>query len=207
MSRKRFYHIQIWFLDSNLQTSAENLTNYFLDKTIQGCNQALAIAHMYFGGIRSAHSYKYYYDPSRVDETMSKLFPGWPSKVTPKRISHGSAESKWTRQCLEHYNYILAYYRILLEEYYFRFKRSNKYESLCTWFEEAGPPDALVKAKLAKISLPWKNLNPRNRTKDIICGYRTQYFYTLKLNIFLEYKSSQRDIPLWLLEFNEKNIC
>ncbi len=77
--------------------------------------QALICTRFYFIGLRNKKFYKYYFDKERKEETMERFFPLWPLKQSPKFMQYTSKESKWTRKCKEHYDYIKQYLDILLE--------------------------------------------------------------------------------------------
>lgn len=203
---KKQYPIQIWFLDADLQKSASYLTNKLLCKTINGCVQALLAARFYYIGIRSPKFYKYYFDKDRKIETLDRFFPCWPLKTKPMYNQYNSKTSKWARKCLEHYNYIKTYLDILLNEYSYRYKTSHKMVVFLNWLECDAPTLNIPLAKLSKITLPWKNLNPKYRRKNIIDGYILQYksvidnYGGVKIDDF-----KNRDIPEFLI-FNKISL-
>lgn len=51
--------------------------------------------------------------------------------------------------------------------------------------------------ELKKITIPWKNLDPKYRKKDIIDGYR-MYYRSLIYDPIGQYNDVPRDIPEWI---------
>ena len=56
----------------------------------------------------------------------------------------------------------------------------------------------MKEAKLSKICLPWKNINPKYRSKDVIAAYRKQYKAYIGHPIEA-YADTPRDIPEWIM--------
>ena len=207
---KKAYPIQIYFLDNNLELSAQYQTNKSLSKSINGCIQALLATRFYFIGIRNKKYYKYYFDKLRYDETMDRFFPLWPIKQKPSFIQYMSKESKWTRKCAEHYNFIKNYLDILFCEYLYRFGKDHKSHKIIEWLDFDAPKINIPCANLKQITLPWKVINIRCRRKNIIDGYRLQFMKTLDGNPMEAYLKTKRDIPEFVEKFfnlqNEKYL-
>lgn len=196
MSHPKLYPIQIWFLDDDLQKSAEYQTNKTLMKSIDGCYQALVAARLYFIGIRSKTFFKHYFSKVCLKETMDRFFPLWPLKRLPSFQNYSSKTSKWTRMCLEHYEYVRMYLRDLLDEYQFRFKKEHGLAKFLEWMSTDAPPLEIPEAHLTKISIPWKCLNPKWRRKILVDGYRQQFVHSFEDDdAFKAYQGSCRDIP------------
>lgn len=195
----RSYPIQIWFLDEDFVKSAQSLDNRRLNATISGCIQALVNARFWCAGIRSAKFYKYYFGKDKIIETMDKLFSYWPLRRPPGFLKFSSKESKWTRMCKNHYDYVLRYLDCLFTEYAYRFKREHEEAAFIEWELVDAPKIQLKAANLSKINLPWKNINPKYRSKDIIQSYRRQYKSTIGHPIEA-YADVPRDIPSWLID-------
>lgn len=194
------YPIAIWFLDDNLVTSAQMLTDKALDKTIRCCVQALTAARFYFIGIRNQKFYKFYFSKDKRQETLDRFFPLWPFQKPPLFSGYGSKIGKWTRMCREHYDYIVQYLDILLQEYQYRHKKLHVGSKFYEWLAVDAPQLSIPEAHLKKITVEWKSLNPRHRKKNIIEGYKSQYKAMIdndggpKIGDF-----SNRDIPAFLL--------
>lgn len=197
--RTRQFPVQIWFLDEDLSKSAQMLDNKRLSSTINGCMQALINARFWCAGIRSAKFYKYYFGKDKIMETFDLLFPHWPCTRgrVPGFLKFDSKESKWTRMCKNHYNYVLRYLDCLFTEYAYRFKREHEEAAYIEWEMIYAPKIQLKEAKLSKIVLPWKNINPKYRSKDIIESYRRQYKSIIGHPI-TAYQDVPRDIPEWI---------
>lgn len=197
--------VDIWFLDNDLTLSAQSLTTKKLNKTIFGCYYSLIAARFYAIGIRTSGIYHYRFGKSFVEDTMGKYFIGWPDNEPPKFLKYSSPESKWTRSCLENYNFILKYLAILLDEYYLRTKNQHKFSKFLDWFNEIEPLP-LYSTNNTKIILPWKNLEQKYQKRDIIQGYRLKYMDSVDYNdIIKEYNLSKRDIPTWIIKLRKNN--
>lgn len=198
------YTIQIWFIDDDLKKSAEYLTNSLLNKTINGCYQALVATYFYFYGIRSAKFYKYSFNKDHKAETMDKLFPAWPLKLNPKFANYGSRQSKWCRKCKEHFDYIKTYMQICCDEYEYRTGKAHGLSKFIEWLEYDAPFIKIPIGNVKKINLEWKVLNPKYRRKNIIEGYRLQYKSIIVNNGLKESEFMKRDIPSFLIEKDNK---
>lgn len=199
--RLKTYPIQIWFLDSDMQLSAQQLPDKLLSKTILGCMQALVAARLYCNGIRSMRFYKYYFDKARKDETMDKLFPLWPFSKKPSFQQYGSQASKWCRKCKEHLEFVQEYMRICLEEHLLRFSKEHAVSKFLEWNAVDAPLLNVPEAHLKKIIVPWKVLPPKFRSKDIYSGYKKQLKSVLDKDGGVKIGDyTRRDIPEFLLE-------
>lgn len=192
------YPIQVWFLDEDMQKSASYLTNKLLNKSILGCYQALLSARFYFIGIRNQKAFKWHFDKARKAETMEKFFPAWPLKMRPSFMQYGSRLSKWTRKCDEHVRFIKAYMSELTAEYEYRFGREHGLHKFLVWLDLDAPKLAIPEGHLTKITLEWKSINPRYRSKDIIAAYRTQYKHYLYNDGVKITDFTKRDMPEFL---------
>lgn len=197
----RKYPVQIWFLDEDLIKSAQYQTNKSLLKSISGCMQALISARFYFIGIRNKKFYNYYFDEVHKEETMDRFFPLWPLKQRPKFMQYMSKESKWTRKCFEHYEYIRKYMSILLDEYLYRFSKEHGLAKFIEWLDFDAPKLQIPLAHLSKIILPWKVINIKYRKKDILDGYRLQFIHSLEKKPTAEFLKTKRDIPVFILKY------
>lgn len=202
------YPIHIWFLDDDLQKSAEYLTDKALSKTIGGCVGSLLSTYFYFIGIRSKKFYSYFFSKEQKENTMVEFFPNWPLKKQPLFNAYGRKETKWCRMCRENFDYVKQYLSILLDEYAYRNSSEHEMTSFLQWLEFDMPKIDLPFARIDIIYLPWKVINPRFRRQNIVEGYRLQYMSAFKTtNPFEEYGSCKRDIPKFVLEyFNASNI-
>ena len=129
---------------------------------------------------------------------MDKLFPCWPLRRCPSFIRFGSKETRWTRMCKNHYDYIVRYLELLLDEYAFRYKKEHENAKFAEWERFDAPKISLKEVKLVKIVLPWKNINPKYRSKDIVQSYRRQYKAYIGHPI-TAYSDTPRDIPEWIM--------
>lgn len=187
--------VHIWFLDEDLAKSAEYLINPVLVTTIDGCYAMLVDAVLHVYGIRSKKFLDYYFHLDRRAETMDRFFPNWPFKKLPSLKYYTSRTSKWTRQCGEHFQYVVDYFRVLLTEHEYRFGRRHKLARFLDWLD-CDMPAKLPMAHLKQIYLPWKSLKKKFRNRDIIEGYRRQYMDTYCYEDPIgAYMSSNRDVP------------
>ena len=192
----KFSSVQIWFLDADLQKSAEYLPNDALIKTISGCFQALVCTRFYFAGIRNKKAYKHFFDDDHKDETMEQFFPLWPLKQKPAFTHYTSRTSKWCRMCKEHYDYISKYLDILLLEYEYRYHKPHGLLKFVEWQMVDAPSLPIPVGNLKEINIPWKVLKLRYRRTDIIQGYRIQLMSSFEGDDPLKaYSGSNRDIP------------
>lgn len=202
----KFYPIQIWFLDDDLNKSAEYLTNKELNKSINGCIQAIINTIFYYNGIRSLKFYKYYFSKPRYDSSMDAYFQFWPLKDKPSFKLYTSKTSKWCRQCKEHFEYVRRYLDILFNEFEYRYNKPHKKFRFSEWLDfecKVNIPMANIKS----LVLPWKNLNPKYRRKNIIDGYRLQYIKSFSAeSVFEEFKDSKRDIPEFVTRFYQFDL-
>ena len=131
---------------------------------------------------------------------MDKLFPCWPLKIQPKFQGYGTRQSKWTRKCKEHFDYVKLYMKALLDEYEYRTGKVHGMSKFIEWLEFDAPTIAIPEGKLKKITLEWKVLNPKYRRKDIIEGFRLQYKSILGNDDLKIDDFTKRDVPEWLME-------
>jgi hypothetical protein len=127
--------IYIWFLDKDLQKSAESMTDKALLRSIDGCIGALLSTYFYMIGIRSKKFYDYFFAKDHMQETMDRFFPNWPSNRKPSYAAYSRKESKWCRMCLENYNYVKDYLVVLLEEAAYRDGQEHGLASIQRWIE------------------------------------------------------------------------
>lgn len=200
------YPVQIWFLDDDLNKSAQYLTNKFLVRTISGCMQALITTRFYFIGIRNKKFYDYYFNKERQAETLDRFFPLWPLQQKPKFNKYMSKEGKWTRKCKEHYDYIYKYLGILLDEYQYRFGKEHKLSKFLEWLDFDAPKLNIPEGHLKKIILPWKVINIKYRRKNILDGYRLQFISLLEKEPQEEFLKTKRDIPEFIVKHFSLNF-
>ena len=200
MSHPKRYPIQIWFFNEDLFLSAQQHQDKLLVNSMYGCYRALLCTYFYFYGIRSKKFFDYYFADCRKDATMESLFPCWSLPIKPKFTEYSSRTSKWCRKCKEHFDYIKRYLGILIEEYEYRFDKAHMFSRFIEWIDFDAPKINIPEAKLSKITVEWKVLNPLYRRKDILEGYRLQC-KSILTNAGLDPNFfSKRDVPDWLLE-------
>lgn len=204
---RRYPILQIMFLDEDLIKSAQYLTNKSLVRSISGCMQALIATRFYFIGIRNKKYYDYYFDKIRKDEIMDKFFPLWPLHQRPMFMQYLSKESKWTRKCKEHYDYVKKYFDVLLDEYMYRFGKEHGLNKLSIWLDIDAPQLTIPSAKLSKIILPWKVINIKYRRRDILDSYRLQFMNSLDVKPEVAFLKTKRDIPDFVLKYFKLDIC
>lgn len=198
--------IHIWFLDDDLQKSAEYLTDYALQKTVNGCIGALASTYMYFIGIRSKKFFSHYFSKENVSSTMASIFSGWPGKKKPTFTAYNWRESKWCRSCHENFSYICQYLSILIDECQYRSKDLHGQDAMLQWLENAVRNVDFPYAGIDKIHLPWKCIDPKYRRVDIVAGYRLQFMSMFEDNDpFKAYGACIRDIPQFVLDYFNAN--
>lgn len=140
--------IYIWFLDKDMQKSAEFMTDKALLRSIDGCIGALLSAYFYAIGIRSKKFYDYFFAKERMKDTLDRFFPNWPSSKKPSYAAYNRKESKWCRQCLENYNYAKQYLAILLEEIEYRDGRQPENDNILQWIDYDMPKIDIPRAKI-----------------------------------------------------------
>lgn len=197
---KKTYPIQIWFLDNDLYKSAKYQTNSTLTKSISGCMQSLINVVFYFSGIRSHKIYKHFFSHDIRKESMDKYFPLWPLQQKPFFRQYLTRESKWCRKCFEHVEYTKKYMRILLDEYEYRFNRQHKLINFLEWFENDMPQLSIPYANIETIIIPWKNLDPKYRRKNIVRGYQLMFMSKFTKHPLDEFARTKRDVPDFVIE-------
>lgn len=137
---------------------------------------------------------------------MDRFFPNWPLAKKPSYSAYSRKESKWCRMCLENYDYTKRYLSILLDELSYRDGSRHDGYSILQWIESDMPKISISVAKLDKIYLPWKVVEPRYRRIDAIEGYRQQFMAGFDDgDPFKAYGSCCRDIPKFVLDFFNAN--
>ena len=196
----KFIHPNIIFLDTNLDLSAQYLTNKHLDNCIKSCNDVLLSSLFYMIGIRSKKFHKFYFSGDKRKESMDKWFPTYPLKSGPAFIKYNSQEARWCRKCKNHYDYILRYFESLLNEYAYRFHNDHKLYEMLDFFKmimyeiSVKYGIRVVYIRDLKITLPWKSLPVRYRKKNIIEGYRAYYVHQI-FDPIGDYMGSSRNVP------------
>lgn len=197
MSKKRKYVVHVWFLDTNLATSACMLTDKCLANTITGCVGALVASCLYLAGIRSKKIYSFMFSKEHATQTTNEKFFGWPLSRCPSFNSFSWKESKWCRMCHNNYDITLNYLSVLLDEYIWRHSKAHPASPMLEWASSNELIANFPYVELKDISLPWKSIDPKFRTIDIIGGYRKQYCATQidDGDPFAAYSRCKRDIP------------
>ena len=191
-------NVLIWFLDADLQKSAEYLCDVALDKTVEGCFCALSCAILYFAGIRTKKVHEYLFAKERKAETVDRLFQGWPFVSPPQMKYWTSRACRWARQCGEYFDYAKRYFDILLQEYEYRRRRRHRRAALSEWID-CDMRTKIPAAGVKTVALPWKSLKQKFRRRDVIEGYRLQYDDTFVMGDPVQaYLTSARDIPEFL---------
>lgn len=205
---KKAYSIHIWFLDNDLVASAQMLTDKALKKSIDGCIGALTSTCMYLTGIRNKKICECLFSKDNRQTTLIERFPGWPLKKDPSFSSYSWKESKWCRMCHENLGLTIDYLSILLDEWIWRHSSTFPAHSMIDWARNLPVFIDFPYAGLDKAVLPWKCIDSKFRTEDIISGYRKQYC-AMQIDDgdpFAAYARCKRDIPEFVVEeFNLDN--
>ena len=135
------------------------------------------------------------FDDVHKEETLETHFPMWPLKQKPAFAQYTSKESKWTRKCKEHYDYVKQYFSILLDEYMYRFSKEHGLHKLAEWLDFDAPQLSIPTAKISKVTLPWKSIDVKYRRKNIIDGYRLQFMNSLDAKPDIVFMKTKRDMP------------
>ena len=195
MKHKR-WPVYIWFLDEDLHKSATYLTDKALMKSMNGCIGALVSTYLYLIGIRTKKFYDYFFAKEHCQETMDRFFPNWPFNKKPSFVAYNRRESKWCKMCFENWSYVKEYLGILLDESAYRDGSENENALLLRWIDIDMPHIDLPKARISKVVLPWKAIDPIFRRVDVIEGYRLQFMSMFEDNDpFRAYGNCRRDIP------------
>ena len=148
--------------------------------------------------MRTKKAYGYLFSKERKAETVDRLFAGWPFATPPQMKYWTNRAAKWTRMCREHFDYVKAYFDVLLSEYEYRKGRRHRRAALSEWIDG----DMAVKipaANIESVSIPWKNLKTKYRRRDVIEGYRLQYDDSFVFGDPVQaYMTSPRDVPEFL---------
>ena len=199
---KRRYIVHIWFLDNYLQSSAQMMTDKCLNSTINGCIECITAVCMYMVGIRSKKLYSHFFSKENSQQTLNNFFKYWPLSKNPSFRSYSWKESKWCRMCHENYDFIVEYLSILLDEYIWRHSRYHPASSMLQWAKTTEIAASIPFLNSNDIIFPWKSIDPRFRTEDIIGGYRKMYCATQieDGDPFAAYSKCKRDIPDFVVE-------
>ena len=198
-NRKNIVHI--WFLDEDLHKSAEMLTDKLLSKTIDGCIGAIVSTCMYLTGIRSKKFYAHFFSKENISSTLAEKFCGWPLKKHPKFNAYGWKESRWCRMCHENYDYVVSYLSALLDEHAYRHSSMHADHEVLQWAMSNSIVECFPYARIESISLPWKCIDVKFRSSDIVVGYRKQYCSQIEDgDAFAAYGSCRRDIPQFVVD-------
>lgn len=201
--------IHIWFLDKDLQKSAEFLTDKFLLKSIDGCIGSLLSTIFYFIGIRSRKFYDYFFSKEQIDATMDRFFKNLPMKKKPSFSPYGWKESKWCRSCHENFDCCKKYLELLVQESDVRNCFVHSHQEFIDWMSFDAPKLDFSYAGIDDVVFPWKVINPKFRKIDIIDGYRAQYANMFENidDVFNSYMHSPHDIPEFVLNnFQYENL-
>lgn len=207
MSHKKSCTVHVWFLDNDLEKSAQMLTDKCLNKTINACVNCIVSVHMHLMGIRSKKFYSHFFSKENMQETMSSKFTGWPLKSKPSFNAYQWKESRWCRMCHENLDLMVDYLSALLDEHIWRCSRSHPAQSVLDWVKSDEILLDFPYAGLTEVVLPWKSVDPKYRTEDIITGYRSQFCATQieDGDAFAAYANCRRDIPDFIVE--TFNLC
>ena len=202
MSKRRPCAIHIWFLDNDLSKSAQMLSDKCLRKTIDGCIGAITSVCMYLVGIRSSKVHAYMFSKENAKQTLDDKFSGWPLKKNPSFGAVSWKESKWCRMCHENYNLAVEYLSMLFDEHLWRHSSMHPAYSFLDWASCNTAVADFPYAGLKDIVLPWKSVDPRFRSIDIVEGYRRQYCATQidDGDPFIAYAKCKRDIPEFVVD-------
>ena len=200
MSKKR-HIVHIWFLDENLQASAQMLDDKSLNKTIDGCIGAIVSTCLHLVGIRSKKMHSFMFSKENMQLTLAEKFSGWPLSNVPRFNAYSWHESRWCRMCHENYDCIVSYLHALLDEYAYRYSSKHKVDALAQWASTNNIISSFPYAQISSITLPWKSIEPRFRSSNIIEGYRNQYCSQIEDgDPFLAYSRCKRDIPDFVVD-------
>lgn len=192
--------IYIWFLDEDMQKSAQYLTDKALLRSVDGCIGAIVSTIFYFIGIRSKKFYDHFFSKENADETMNMFFCNWPLKKKPSFNAYSRKESKWCRSCHENFDYCVGYLGVLANELSWRGLKNEAFDFL-SWLHIDMPKFDFPYANLPNVVLPWKVIEPKFRREDIVLGYRLQFMDSFEDNDpFNAYSSCKRDIPEFVLK-------
>ena len=98
--------------------------------------------------------------------------------------------------CFENWSYAKEYLSALLDEIAYRDGSENENALLLRWIDIDMPHIDLPKARISKVVLPWKAIDPIFRRVDVIEGYRLQFMSMFEDNDpFRAYGNCRRDIP------------
>lgn len=208
----KIFHPVLIFLDENHDTSARYLTNQYLDFCIRNTCQVLMCSLFYSIGIRSKTFYKHYVCKERWADTKARFFPTYPLSTMPKFSFYNSQEARWCRKCQNHYYYLVDSLDSMLNEFSFRFNKDHELYEMADFLRFAPIKMQLsVRCRMAtlkhasKLQLPWKNLPPKYRRKNIIQGYR-EFFRSQIPSPLDAYIGTKRDVPDFLVDKMEATL-
>jgi hypothetical protein len=159
--------MNIFVLDLNQKEAAQYHVNKHVVKMITESNQMLCSAHHACGA-----------DP----------------KVVPYRLGFKNHScSKWVRESLSNYNWLVKLSLELCKEYTFRYDKIHAGEKISLWCEKNRPP--IIDVGLTPFALAMPN---EYKCEDPVKSYRN-YYRGEKSHIF-DWKKRNR--PYWL-EVNE----
>jgi len=188
----------MWFLDEDPHLSARYLIDKDLKRNINVSSNVLINVYLYINGIRSDRMLQYYEsDQIRYYDFMEKVFPNWPLKRKPKVFRQYHPGFKFSRKCLDNFNFIKSHFDAGLDEYENRFNKSSILNELSEWIDEHPPKLPLI--NLSKITLPLKVLPLQYRSINHIDGAR-KFYKRLIVDPLVSYHNIE--IPEWFFEKN-----
>lgn len=174
--RGRNFSPLVWVVDHDLKTSAQCLSHKYLEKTISYLCDCLLMARIYtIKGVRTKRMMDYWTaDDARKFNFLEDVASGL-SMIHFKLVSNFQNKVvKWTRKCLENYQYFHDYLALCLEEWDKRGYPEHVKQDLGDTLLSVSPPRRLLQSH-RPVVLEWKTLPPKYREKDVIMGMRRYY--------------------------------
>ena len=204
----RIFRPLILILDEDPAKSAEYMTDDWLDSFIYKSNQIMISSVFFYAGIRSKRHYEYYFSEDRREQTLNRYFNGYPLRGFPEFKYYNAPETKWCRQCMEHFMNLQERFEAAVYEYSYRHSAEHRLYDM-VYFHKAIPINLTLNAGanipyagLKKMDYPYKNLSPLYRSRNIIDGYRKYLKRHLPVpdDPIASYSGSRRSVPEFLVD-------
>jgi len=159
-------------LDEDLETAAHMLTEKDLGRQIVNAHKLLLRVYFKQYGLTNANVWKQVVNTK--NSVLDKAFPGWPNSRYPALPPKCKIlEFKFTKLCLNNFNYVLQYAVLLCNEYEKRYHKKHVKLETFQWIGDNLPPlpySSTYKAKYPILTIPI-----RFREKDYITSARNLY--------------------------------
>lgn len=179
---------EIFILDKSIEQSSKYLTDKDIDRNIKNSIKLMGSCLLYLGGIRKGRMYD-----QLKETTVVEIFKDYPTKSYPQPKFNAKLEYKYTRQCRNHFQFILEVGFQACCEYEVRYNKEHKLKDTIDWYYYNVPTVLPLINK--PLDFPIRTLPRQYRTIDLIKSMRSFYINRYKWNALGYYKRGS--VPEW----------